>query len=112
MAAAPLLLERRHGLLEPFAQLHGFGGGPGRFGLRLGDDRRQQLVARAVRAQPLEQRVDATQNATTSAIAISRASCGLEGTIVGEREVRPGVPDEHRDQQKAEHDQERAALEK
>ena len=52
VAAPPLLLERRDGFFEPFAKLHGFGGGPLLLGVRLAEHRADELVARAVGAQP------------------------------------------------------------
>ena len=49
VATPPLLLERRNGLFEPFAELHDLRGSPALLGMRLTEDRRDQLVARATR---------------------------------------------------------------
>ena len=44
-------------------------------------------------------------------MAISRSPYGLEGTRAAEREVRTCKPDEEGDQQEADQEEERAALE-
>ena len=93
--------ERRHGLFEPFAEFHGFRGRLLLLRTRLTEDRRDELVARAAYARSHLSTADRSPTGDDQPNGDQPREFALERTIVAEREVRPGVPDEDRDQQKA-----------
>ncbi len=109
MTSALRLFERRDCFLESLAKLHGFGARACVLWRGLPDDGGNEAIAGADRTQALH-RLDRDPDPENHQEQDDSRIDRLEGNVIGEREVRPRVPDHDCQQHEAQEREKCAAL--